>query len=231
MNTARPYSMGSVCRRCGTYSRGGIASGFCPSCEGKVSQKGNRWLRWAAPVAAIVGVTTLALGLAIHRSSLGPPGEERFPDQAQKQELRPTEPTAEIPRTGPKSEGGRGSAPKVPPPSSSSNRTPKQVKGDAVDWANLGATAASQGRWREAEEAYQKALHLEPDNWLAHYNLGLLEVRRGNTEIAYRHWQRALSSLDRKDSVLAKEVRRQLEKEPACAGLRQEAKFYALVTR
>lgn len=60
-------------------------------------------------------------------------------------------------------------------------------------WANLGAADAVTGRLEEARGAYEKAISLAPNHWLAHYNLAVLLAREGDRDGAVRHLERFFS--------------------------------------
>ena len=56
---------------------------------------------------------------------------------------------------------------------------------------NLGALYAVNGRFDEAERAFEKAVEREPENPAVQLNLGMLAVRRGDVDGASRHLGRA----------------------------------------
>lgn len=53
---------------------------------------------------------------------------------------------------------------------------------DAEVWHQLGQTLMVLGRWEEAEDAYRRVLHLEPDRPLTLVPLAAIAVRRGHIE-------------------------------------------------
>lgn len=67
-------------------------------------------------------------------------------------------------------------------------------------------------RWDESGEHLTRAVMLNPENSLAHTNLGLLAARRGNAASAVQHFRRAGCSVDQAQANVA------LAKELASAG-------------
>ncbi len=60
---------------------------------------------------------------------------------------------------------------------------------------NLGSALVDQGTTgaaAEAQERYEAAVRLDPNNFTAHYNLGNAEFRKGNHEAAILHYQRSV---------------------------------------
>lgn len=223
---------GAVCASCGAYFRQPVP-GPCRRCGAAGHRSGRLgvWLLGGAGILALVAAFLLAPGLS---QALRPGSSEvrEFAGTKGAPAIQGSEIVVSDPRPPRLSDGNKPPR-EVPkeraPVSPAESRNSASAKLDAIEWANLGAAEASQGRFTEAEAAYRKALDLEPENWLAHYNLGLLELRRGRNEEAFSHWERSLGSLDRRDRNLAGKVRQQLAKEPACAGLIGEERFHALV--
>ncbi len=58
--------------------------------------------------------------------------------------------------------------------------------------ANLGDWYQSRKEWRRAEEAFRKAVALQPELAIHHNNLGWLLHKRGRLDEAERHYRRAL---------------------------------------
>jgi serine/threonine protein kinase len=59
-------------------------------------------------------------------------------------------------------------------------------------YVNLGYFLSEQGKLKEAEEVLGKAVELDPQNALAHYNLGLNRQRRGDHAAAVLAYQKAV---------------------------------------
>lgn len=81
---------------------------------------------------------------------------------------------------------------------SDENDSPPSVKippapADLGELFEQALLAESCGRWREAIEFYQKALHLEPDNPILYFNLGNTYYGQGRLENALDCFQRALN--------------------------------------
>ncbi len=97
--------------------------------------------------------------------------------------------------------------------------------GNAMAWANLGAMYGLLRRDAEARSCYDKALSLNPENWLAHYNLGLLAARSGDREAAFQHIERTLSTLPARANQERREVIDGLLREPDFEELRRDPRF------
>lgn len=64
----------------------------------------------------------------------------------------------------------------------------------APAWNQLGILHREQGRFADAEQAYQQALASDPDYALAHYNLGVLyDLYQGRHAVAVEHYERYVS--------------------------------------
>jgi tetratricopeptide (TPR) repeat protein len=61
-------------------------------------------------------------------------------------------------------------------------------------------TAAASGRLAEARDSYQRALQASPDSVFLHRELGLLERKQGNSDLALNHFRKAVE-LDSADVV------------------------------
>ncbi len=85
---------------------------------------------------------------------------------------------------------------------------------DPVVRAAYGVYLMQEGRLDDAEEQYKKALEIDDDYAEAHYNLGLLYVRKGNLEQARLHADKAyalgfpLPGLKRKIEQMAQSGKR-----------------------
>lgn len=58
-------------------------------------------------------------------------------------------------------------------------------------YANLGGILIDSQNWLQAEPYLQRALELDPNLAIAHYNLGLIYRHQGNRERASQAWQQA----------------------------------------
>jgi tetratricopeptide (TPR) repeat protein len=100
---------------------------------------------------------------------------------------------------------------------------------NANAWAALGGVCMLTGREEDARQSYERALTIEPESWTAHYNYGCYFARKGETESALGHLERAVSLLDRTVRVDRATVRRDLRQNPALGALRQDPRFTRLV--
>jgi tetratricopeptide (TPR) repeat protein len=99
---------------------------------------------------------------------------------------------------------------------------------NANAWAALGGACMLTDNDEEARNAYERALAIEPENWTAHYNYGCYFARKGETESALGHLERAVSLLNRAANVDRGTVREDLRQNPALAALRQDPRFERL---
>lgn len=67
------------------------------------------------------------------------------------------------------------------------------VPTSAVAYNGLAEVFLQSGRYAEAQDAAQRALELAPDEWVAAYNLGMINDRTGASEHTVAHLQRALA--------------------------------------
>ncbi|PYQ64938.1 MAG: hypothetical protein DMF53_06510 [Acidobacteria bacterium] len=100
---------------------------------------------------------------------------------------------------------------------------------NANAWAALGGVSMLTDREEEARQAYERALTIEPDNWTAHYNYGCYFARKGETESALGHLERAVSLLGRAGHVDRTAVLEDLRQNPALGSLRQDPRFVRLL--
>lgn len=66
------------------------------------------------------------------------------------------------------------------------------IQPDAMSWFQLAAAYANLDRWREAIEAYEKALALDPDYAVAMFDLGGAHWNSGNAATAAKVWTAAM---------------------------------------
>jgi tetratricopeptide (TPR) repeat protein len=100
---------------------------------------------------------------------------------------------------------------------------------NANAWAALGGVDMLTRREEEARQAYEKALTADPDSWIAHYNFGFYFARKGETEAALLHLDRAVSLLGRSGNVDRTAVIDDLRKNPVLAPLRRDPRFARLL--
>lgn len=75
-----------------------------------------------------------------------------------------------------------------------SSQQPPAQTGTAAYYVNHGSELANAGRLDEAEKDYQKALHLDPKNTAALYDLGLIAKNRGDRSKARTYFKKALAA-------------------------------------
>jgi len=100
---------------------------------------------------------------------------------------------------------------------------------NAFAWANLGAAEMVLGKNGAGLAAYKRALVLDPDLWLARYNLGLHFARSGRPLEALDQLEQSISTLRREQSAQLTQVLADLRHNPAFGGLRNETRFQRLV--
>jgi Flp pilus assembly protein TadD len=100
---------------------------------------------------------------------------------------------------------------------------------NANAWAALGGADMLTHREEEARNAYEKALRVDPDSWIAHYNFGFYLARKGEKEAALQHLDRAVFLLGRSGSVDRAAVIDDLRKNPVLEPLRQDPRFERLL--
>jgi Tfp pilus assembly protein PilF len=121
---------------------------------------------------------------------------------------------------------------------------PAEVKELSTWHSNRGVTLLREGRYREAEEAFAKAVEGNPESPVTHNNLGLARLELGKARDAEESFKRAID-LDpgyvnahvnlailydrtRRDSLAVREYRRALELEPSKASVHGAlGNFYA----
>ena len=80
-------------------------------------------------------------------------------------------------------------------------------------WFSIGYLHSKESRFREAIDAYNKAIHLKPDHTRAHYNRGIRRFNLGHKDEARRDFERA-RTLARAagDEVIADRANRLIER-------------------
>jgi tetratricopeptide (TPR) repeat protein len=91
----------------------------------------------------------------------------------------------------------------------------------------LGEALLEQDRLEEAEQQFQRILHLDPANGRAHLGLARLAIRRGDPEKSRSHLERTLADPHAKKAsrLLLAEVQQRLGKEVSAEELRQAAQL------
>jgi len=100
---------------------------------------------------------------------------------------------------------------------------------NAGAWAALGGVDMLTRREEEARQAYERALTVDPDSWIAHYNFGFYFARKGEIEAALLHLDRAVALLGRSGSVDRTAVLNDLRNNPVLAPLRRDPRFARLL--
>jgi tetratricopeptide (TPR) repeat protein len=100
-------------------------------------------------------------------------------------------------------------------------------------WANLAAAHIKLSEMDEAQSACQKAIALDSQNWLAHYNLGALNANRGDKDSAIRELSEALRLVteDRARQVSTSEVTDYMKADQSLNSLRNDPRFLQLLAR
>jgi len=100
---------------------------------------------------------------------------------------------------------------------------------NANAWAALGGISILTHREEDARQAYERALAIEPESWTAHYNYGCYFARKGETESALGHLERAVALLRRSGNVDRAAVLADLRQNPVLGALRQDPRFVRLL--
>ena len=82
---------------------------------------------------------------------------------------------------------------------------------------------------RERQQRPQRALAVDPESWIAHYNYGFYFARKGETEAAFLHLDRDVALLDRSGHVGREAVIEDLRQNPVLESLRRDPRFERLL--
>ena len=107
-------------------------------------------------------------------------------------------------------------------------RAADQKPTDALTWAELGAAEAVGGHYVAARKAYQEALRLDPDLWIAHYNLGTLDAKEGRLAEACSHLRMGIEAIPRGEVANLSTIQHDLYSNPSFEELRDEECFRTL---
>ncbi len=107
-------------------------------------------------------------------------------------------------------------------------RAAELAPSNPVAWADLAAAEGLLGHVAEAVAAYGEALKLDPELWIAHYNLALLFARHGEVEKACSHLKQGLGFLRLQGSSYLPRVLEDLHSNSDLEDLRHEDCFLSL---
>jgi serine/threonine protein kinase len=96
-------------------------------------------------------------------------------------------------------------------------------------WTNLGAAAALLNKPSEAMRAYQHALRLDPDNWLAHYNYACQLARSGRKTDALNEISTAVKQLRSENPRNVESILKSMRGDAALGELRNDPSFLNLI--
>lgn len=97
-----------------------------------------------------------------------------------------------------------------------------QDPGDPMAWTNLAEANRLLGLVRNAEEASEKALERAPDNWIVHWNHGLLLAQTKRRDLALDHVEKALLLAPRESRPM---LLHNAETEPLLDELRRQGRL------
>ncbi len=99
--------------------------------------------------------------------------------------------------------------------------------------ANLAAANLEVGRPDESQVACRKALRVDPNNWLAHYNLGSAYAQRGAKDEAIRELSTALSIVAGSHSqrITRTDLAARLKADKSFSALRNDPRFQELLAK
>lgn len=100
---------------------------------------------------------------------------------------------------------------------------------NANAWAALGGANMLTRREAEASQAYERALAVDPESWIAHYNYGFYFARKGEAEAAFLHLNQAVDLLGRSGNVDRTAVLDDLRQNPVLDPLRRDPRFAKLL--
>jgi len=94
-------------------------------------------------------------------------------------------------------------------------------------WTNFGAAAQLLNKPVEATHAYKQALSIQPDNWLAHYNLGCQYARDGKSEQALSEIEAAVLQMQKQtgSATEAESILKKIRTDDALKDLQNNPRF------
>ncbi len=107
-------------------------------------------------------------------------------------------------------------------------RAAELAPSNAIMWADLAAAEGLLGHVTEAVSAYGEALRLDPELWIAHYNLALLYARHGKVEQSCAHLKKGLGYLRDQNAGYLPRVLEDLHSNADLEGMRRESCFLSL---
>ncbi|MEM6789682.1 MAG: tetratricopeptide repeat protein [Myxococcota bacterium] len=154
----------------------------------------SRWRRGGHGIAAAtlaVAVGSACLSFAIAGEGASPPSAEAPPGPS-------SLPSASMPPTSPPPDGSAApvartsSSRPAPPPPSAGDAAAAGVR-RALELHDEARRLYARGQYPEAVAKLEEAVQLDPAAILLHYNLGLIEEKRGRLPSALGHYRRALA--------------------------------------
>lgn len=105
--------------------------------------------------------------------------------------------------------------------------------GNALVLANLAAAYIKLNNLQAAQPACERAISLDPRNWLAHYNLGALYAGKGNKDAAVSELSEALRFIneDQAQRILKGQVTQQIRVDDSFDSLRTYPRFQQLLAQ
>lgn len=219
------------------------------------SPRAAKWVAVATVASAIIAITQLTLDHGPYKP-VWRKSSRQEPPKTQQQATKPSGTTVEVkaaPPVDPKLPQEEATAPVAAgtPQSASENlraghalATRRDFAGahaefqraamiephNAFAWANLGAAAAMLDRQDEARRAYEQALKLDNDNWLAHYNLACLLSRARERQKALDHLALAVHQLAKStpDKNILRATLNKVRSDDAFANVRTDPNFDAI---
>ena len=101
---------------------------------------------------------------------------------------------------------------------------------NSVAWAHLGGVEALLGDNSAAKTAYERSLALDSENWMAHFNFGLLLARSGDQGAALDHLESSVRGVRAKGTLeQVAAVLKELQTDPSLEQIRHYERFKNLL--